>query len=412
MRTLFCILTVAALARPAFASGGFEIDEQSAKGVGMAGAQTAVADDPSAIYYNPAGLGFQPGFSALLGGNLIVARTHVTPDNVTVWYPGVAPTVFVSQRLGEHVAVGVGGFTNFAEHFSYPVNWRGRFQGSFIDIRTFMLQPTIALRPFSWLSLGVGLDVAFGSFDLYKGLDFGTAEGSVHAGGDAIGVGANVGLLVQLVPRYLQLGFSYRSRIDLDFDGHGAISAPPELQPVTGGLQRAQASLPLPHNLSAGLAGFIGHLVLTAEVKVSLWRDLQALTLTLTDPATNTMTQQSLTLAFRNTWAIRGGAQYGFLNERLHVRLGAGYDTTPVPVAALGPLAPDTNRALVSFGIGGRWRWLSVDVGYMAVFLLKTTSTSRDFAATYESFGQVISASLTVQLENVLQKHKVFQTND
>jgi long-chain fatty acid transport protein len=274
------------------------------------------------------------------------------------------------------------------------------------------LQPTLALRPFSWLSLGVGLDVALGSFDLYKGLEFGSGEGGVHAGATASGLGANVGLLVALVPRYLQLGFSYRSRIDLDFDGHGAISAPPELQAMAGGLQRAQTSLPLPHNLSVGLAGFLGPLILSTELKVSLWRDLSQLTLTLTDPASNMSQSQSLPLNFHNTWAIRGGAQYGFLGDRLRVRLGAGYDTTPVPTATLGPLAPDANRVLVSAGIGAKWRWLSVDVGYMAVFLLKTTSTNPDFVATYQSFGQIISASLTVQLEGVLQHHRVFHTED
>jgi long-chain fatty acid transport protein len=412
MRTLLTILTVAALARPALASGGFEIDEQSAQGVGMGGAQAAVANDPAAIYYNPAGIGFQPGFGALVGGNVVIARTHVMPDNLTLNYAAVAPTVFVAQRLGDHVAIGLGAFSNFAEHFSYPPNWRGRFQGFFVDITTLTLQPTIALRVFSWLSLGVGLDINFASFDIYKALDFGGGEGSVHAGADAIGIGANLGLLVHLVPRYLQLGFTYHSRIDLDFDGHGTITAPSELQSMTGGLQKASTSLPLPHNMSVGLAGFFGNLIVTAELKVSLWRDLQALTLTLTDPATNMTQTQSQFLGFRNTWAVRGGAQYGFLGDKLRVRIGAGYDTSPVTKDVLGPLVPDENRALVSVGVGVNWRWLSVDCGYMAVFLLKTTSTNRDFMATYDSFGQIVSLSATVRLEKVLQHHRVFHTED
>src|SRR3954451_7898666 len=107
MRIFLACVLVSALAPAAFASGGFEIDEQSAPGVGMAGAQTAIADDPSAIYYNPAGLGFQPGFGALIGGNLIIARTHVSPDGVTLWHTAFAPTVFVAQRIGSHVAFGV-----------------------------------------------------------------------------------------------------------------------------------------------------------------------------------------------------------------------------------------------------------------------------------------------------------------
>jgi long-chain fatty acid transport protein len=409
MRIIICMITVAALARPALASGGFEIDEQSAPSVGMAGAQTAVARDPAAIFYNPAGLGFQPGFGALVGGNLVIARTAVTPDNLTLWYATVAPTLFVAQRLGKHVSIGFGSFTNFGEHFSYPPTWRGRFAGYFIDITTATLQPTLAVRPFSWLSLGVGLDIALGSFDLYRALSFGAAEGGVHAGADAVGVGGNLGVMVQLVPRYLQLGFSYRSRIDMDFDGHASIMGPPELAAMTSGLQRARTTLPLPHNFAIGLATFLGDLILSAELKVSLWRDLSQLTLTLTDPVTNMSNAQMLALDYHNTWAIRVGAQYGFLRDQLHLRLGVGYDETPAPPSTLGPLAPDANRVLASFGIGGRWRWMAIDLGYLAAVLLKTTSTSPDFVATYQSLGQIVSLSLTVRFEDVLQSHRLWR---
>lgn len=403
------LLIVLAWARAAHAGGGFELDEQSAAGVGMAGAHAAVADDPSAIYYNPAGLGFQPGFGALIGGNLIIARTEVTPDKLTLWHPAVAPTLYVSQRFGRFIALGVGAFTNFGEHFSYPEGWRGRFQGYFIDITTATIQPTLAIRPFSWLSVGVGFDIMLGSFDLYRVVQLGPAEGNLHAGATATGLGGNVGVLVKLIPRYLNLGFSYRSRIDMDFDGRAAITTPPELQALSPGLQHAKVELPLPHNFQIGAATFVGHLVLSAQVNVSLWHDLSALTLTLTDPASGMSTSTAQPLDYHTTWAVRGGAQYGFAHDRLRLRIGAGYDTTPAPASTLGPLAPDANRVLVSAGVGLHFDWLSLDLGYMAVFLLKRTSTDPDLIATYDSFGQVISASATIKFERVLQHHRYFQ---
>jgi long-subunit fatty acid transport protein len=87
----------------------------------------------------------------------------------------------------------------------------------------------------------------------------------------------------------------------------------------------------------------------------------------------------------------------------VRVRLGIGYDTSPVPRSTLGPLLPDTDRVLVSAGVGLRWHWLSADLGYLLAFLLKTTSTNPDLIATYETFGQVISLSLTARFEEVLQ---------
>ncbi|HEX4460270.1 MAG TPA: outer membrane protein transport protein [Polyangia bacterium] len=409
MRKVICLLVALAWSPSAHAGGGFELDEQSAAGVGMAGAHAAVADDPAAIYYNPAGLGFQPGFGALVGGNLIIARTQVTPDNLTLWHPAFAPTIYVSQRFGKYIALGFGGFANFGEHFSYPEDWRGRFEGYFIDITTFTLQPTLAIRPFSWLSVGVGIDIMLGSFDTYRVVQLGSAEGNLHAGATATGLGGNVGLLVRLIPHYLNLGFAYRSRIDMDFNGRGAITTPPELQALSPGVQRATVSLPFPHNFQVGAAAFLGQLVLSAQVNVSLWRDLSALTLTLTDPTTNTSTSQAVPLDYHTAWSVRGGAQYGFSRDRLRVRLGAGYDESPAPTATLGPLAPDANRVVVSAGIGLKFEWLSLDLGYLVSFLLKKTSTDPDFIATYQSLGQVISASATIRFERVLQHHRYFQ---
>lgn len=407
MRHALAILTLFA-GGTAWAAGGIEFDEHSAAGVGMAGAQTAIADDPSAIYYNPAGLAFQPGFGALVGGNVIVARTHVSPDNLTLWHTAFAPTIFGAQRFGKYVSFGVGGFAEYGEHFNYPSDWRGRFQGFFIDLTTLDINPTLALRILPGLAIGVGLDVVPGSIEIYRGLQFGGAEGSVHVGADAVGVGGNVGLLVELWPKHFRFGFSYRSRVDLDFTGHGAISAPPELRSLTGGLQTASTTLVLPHHFSAATAFFWGHLALDAELRVSLYHDLDKVTLTLTDPNAPPgamPTQQQVILNSHNTWALRGGAQYGFLDDRLFARLGVGYDTTPVPTSTLGPLLPDTDRVLVSGGLGYRWHWAQVDVAYMAVILIKETSTNPDLIATYQSLGQVISLSFTARFTDFLQHH-------
>ena len=49
MRTLAMAFVLLA-GRLAAAQGGIEINEQSAPGIGMAGAQTAVANDPAAIH--------------------------------------------------------------------------------------------------------------------------------------------------------------------------------------------------------------------------------------------------------------------------------------------------------------------------------------------------------------------------
>src|SRR6185312_8767 len=119
-RILVVVVTLSSLPRLAHA-GGIEIDEQSARATGTAGAQTAVANDPAAIFYNPAGLVDQPGFNALVGGSIIYTWTRaITGDPPTVpttaTHTALLPTLFLSQRLGKHVALGAGMFTQWGEH--------------------------------------------------------------------------------------------------------------------------------------------------------------------------------------------------------------------------------------------------------------------------------------------------------
>ncbi len=57
-------------AAPAFPSG-FQLNTQGARAMGMGLAFTAVANDPSAIFFNPAGLGWQKSFDVEIGSSFI-----------------------------------------------------------------------------------------------------------------------------------------------------------------------------------------------------------------------------------------------------------------------------------------------------------------------------------------------------
>ena len=406
---LLVVVASLALSRTA-AAGGIELDEQSARATATAGAQTAVANDPSAIFYNPAGLVDQPGFNVLAGGNIIYTHTTATtlemPQTTTATHTAIIPLLFASQRFGKRVALGAGVFTQWGEHFGWPTNWPGRFIGQFIDITSATFDFSVSIRLLPFLSVGGGLDVVPASVDLYRAANFGAAEGSLHVGMNGIGVGGNVGFLVDLVPKWLRLGFMYRSRVDVDLDGHGVISAPVELSSLTGGRQIAKTTLILPHTLAAGLAVTPWHskLTLSADLRVTLWRDLQMLTLTLTNPDAPVGTpsqSQSLALGLHNSWALRFGGELRLLGGHLHLRLGVGYDSTPLPNENLGPLLPDAPRVEVAGGIGWHERWIALDAGYMAVILQNETSTSPDFRASYASTGHVISLTATLRFVRV-----------
>src|SRR4051795_1599429 len=59
---------------------GFGLFEQGAKATAMGGAFAATADDPSAIFYNPAGIAQQRHMSILAGGTIINFANEFTGD--------------------------------------------------------------------------------------------------------------------------------------------------------------------------------------------------------------------------------------------------------------------------------------------------------------------------------------------
>lgn len=404
MRQLFVVVMVVfGLAAPRSSlGGGFEIVEHSPQGIATVGAQTAVAEDAAAVFYNPAGLAFQPGFGALAGGAIAHVDTQVTATGEVIRtdHTGVAPTLFASQRLGRHFAIGIGSFANFAEHFKYPMNWSGRFLGSFVDVTTATINPSLAWRPIPRLALGVGLTVIPGSVDIYQAVNFGGGEGVAHAGLTGIGAGANAGVMAEIIPQYLRLGFSYRSRVDIDFSGRASLNAPPEVQGLVAGLFDARTTLPLPHNFTWAISSRpVERLTLSADVRYTLWSDVSTLTLLQTSPQMPGMTLENrVVLNLQNSWGVRGGAELRVLGARLRLRAGVGWDQTPVPRATLGPLIPDTDRVLVGAGVGYHARRWSLEAGYLAAILLESTATNPDLRASYSTVGHVVSAAFTVRL--------------
>src|SRR3981081_1929536 len=59
-------------------AAGFAIFEQGARGMGFAGAFTAQANDPSAIFHNAAGIAFLKGKQFYFGGTLIHPSSSFT----------------------------------------------------------------------------------------------------------------------------------------------------------------------------------------------------------------------------------------------------------------------------------------------------------------------------------------------
>jgi long-chain fatty acid transport protein len=148
----------------------------------MGTAYTAISDDGSAIYYNPAGFAFQAGTHMQMDAIAVVGLFRFfpseTPPGTVVpsnGYSGsVKPhfipvgTMAMSKRINEKLTAAFGlyvpyglaaNFTNFNDGDPDNTKFVGRFAGTRAALQAYWFQPTVAYKitPSSALAIGVAL---------------------------------------------------------------------------------------------------------------------------------------------------------------------------------------------------------------------------------------------------------------
>ncbi|MBI5509236.1 MAG: outer membrane protein transport protein [Deltaproteobacteria bacterium] len=370
------LMFVAAAAQAA----GFMIPEQGAAAVGRGGAFTAVADDASAIFYNPAGITQLGGVSAYVGFDLVRPRSSFVDDTSNITTVADAqtfylPTLYATGRVGELVAVGLGVNTPFGLGLSWPEGSPGRNVVSAQRLQTVFVSPVVAVDLEPWvagLSAAAGIDVVPASVELERDIFFGYVRGTAHMGGSALGVGGRLGLLYK--PAALQdlaVGLSWRTPVTLDFEGKADFDVAPEFRgslPQDGDIS---TRITLPHTLSAGLAyNPLPHLDVSVNVDWTGWSSYDQLAVTLPDNTTLTSIRD-----WHDSVAIRAGLEVEL--AALKVRGGYAFDPTPVPDRTLDFTLPDADRHVLTAGLGLRLP-ADVQVDVAGLYLLPRSRHTSD----------------------------------
>ena len=174
-------------------AGGLDLPTITASHQGTSNANGAEANDPSVLYYNPAGLarlkgGLQvsQGFSALIingkveadqngsrhgaatnqksdEGDSLAGDPNASGDPSTFW-PRVlgAGGAFISLPIDDMVTAGLGVFAPGGGNFNYKSDWTGAYQVDSIAIELININPSIGIRFDDKHSLGFGVSVIGG----------------------------------------------------------------------------------------------------------------------------------------------------------------------------------------------------------------------------------------------------------
>jgi long-chain fatty acid transport protein len=378
-----------------------------AKAAGMGTAFVAVADDPSAIKHNPAGLAGPRGTRIYGGVTAVIPSSKYESSSGTseesefqAFFP---PHLYVSSDLhSENLAVGLGIFSPFGiGGLTWPDTGLTRYASTESLIATLAVNPVVAFRVSPSLSVGFGVFYVYGLNTVERMVNqsaLGAGDARYRLAADGGGFGFNLGLLVTPCDTF-SLGFAYRSRTNVDQSGTVKLrSIAPALQPLFGGSSfktDVETTLRFPDDATAGVAFRpTESLTLAAELEWIGWSRFSSYDLDFERevPAAG-FADVSIPLDWRDGWVFKAGGEYK-INPSYALRFGYAYVTTPVPERTLSPDNPDADQHNFSIGFGYASKGLVVDAFYNANFFMDRKVENSILSGKYESFRHFIGLSI------------------
>ena len=391
-RVLCAALLLALAGAPAAARAqAFLHWEQSARGLGMGGATAAVADDPSAAFYNPGGIVRLPGTQVQIGGMLSGRSASFdafgAPDADADTRYAALPSLFATHAIA---AYWTGGFS-FTEPWRSELAWNdgadfvGRFRATESRLSAYSFDPVLAWHPVARVGIAAGLAIVEASF-LLERFEQDPVISAMAGGGpvelarssldlQATSIGWTAGAHWRARDD-LSVGLQYRSRVSVEFNGDVdfTIVASDSVRDLrfpsgerVGTLldqryvdQPARSRFVFPAIATGGVAWHpVEPVLLALDLQWTGWGEMEDVTLSFADTLLGDVTP----LDYDDTWSLRVGAE-ARPGGPLAVRVGFARVWSPAPFAAVGPLLPDADRSSISFGAGTRWRDVDFDAAY------------------------------------------------
>src|SRR2546425_9835966 len=374
-------------------AGGVSFTEQGAAASGKANAFTGEANDPSAIFYNPAGITQLPGTQLMIGTSIVkldsTFRCSTTPcenSQLQDQFP-IIPHFYITHRFkqwDERVSIGLGVYTPFGIVVDWPDNWQGRFNTTDARLRVTVYNPTVAYQVTPEFSAAAGIRIADAGAEFEQKFAIpllGIPESKVRIHDlEAHPIGWNVGLLYHLKEISTSVGLQFRSELQAKFNGEADFTGPAASAFAN---TKFHSSIKFPPQLILGISTkAIPRWTINADIEWEGWRTVGSIPKSFEDTA-GSFPQSGLNQRglrdWKNSYVFRLGAEYA-ATDQIALRGGFFYDQTPIPNETFEPTIPNADLYALTTGLGYRWEAISVDIAYLFGFYEKraTNASSLD----------------------------------
>ena len=358
-------------------ANGFALPDQDAFATGRGEAFVATADNPSAIYYNPAGISQLNG-NNLRGGfyGIYYNPSYSPPNNPLFQNAGntyhssynlaAIPQLFFTHTFTNSIlSVGLGVYAPFGGNIDWPQDSGLSIAGTQGKLTYLSINPVVGLKLAPGLSIGGGITANYVKMEFEQGLIYPPSTRNInfyHFSGDGWSVGYNLGILWKPIEQ-ISLGATFRGAATVDLNGHS------EFEESASSVQ--DTTLPAQMNMTFPIVAVFG----VSYRPTPKWNvEFDANYTDWASFGNTTINQQGnfqlgvspnvpVTLDWQASWMYELGVTRYF-SRGWHLSAGYAFNENSVPSAYYTPLAADMDRHFFSAGIGHDGKRFDCDLAY------------------------------------------------
>jgi long-chain fatty acid transport protein len=369
---------------------GFRNPPSSSSGIAKGGANSVFVEDSSAVAYNPANLALIQTADSQL--NVALAYSELSWKNAAIeaeseWV--ALPSVFSAIPVGENGLVfGLGITTPYGQ----GVTWdRSGISAAYplaiyeAQMQMVNISPALAMPVTSNLVVGVALDIAYSTLELKQNISGVLPYDIVgHADVSGAGVGAHAGI-TWLITEKQRVALTCQSPIYIKYEGDFTI------EDDGGALGGAfdgdlETSIKFPTIIKIGYGVQLSDaLQLEAQVEWLQWSLYNKANF----KSSSVLANQVLAQNWNDTWTFAVGGSYK-LSEAWTLSFGYAFIESPIPDETYAPSFPDSDRHVISSGVGFNQGGHCVDVSYAYSIFDDRTASGSPYSGNYEIAADLV----------------------
>jgi long-chain fatty acid transport protein len=410
---LLALMVSGALAMKASANG-FRLPDQDAFATARGEAFVATADNPSAIYYNPAGITQLEG-NNLRGGlygiylDSSFSPPHTAPNHGHTYdnqdnYAAVPQIFYTYTPTNIPVSFGLGFYAPYGGKTSWPQDTGFRSVAIDGSLTYLTINPVVAFKVLPSLSIGGGLMVNYANMNMEQGLSYfqNPLTNFFRFSGDGWSVGYNLGLLWQPHEK-VSIGASFRSLATVTLDGQTTYEKQPFISATN---QSAKADFKFPITAIVGISYRpTPKWNIEFDADFTDWSSFGSNTIHQASSSPGIAQNIPMTLDWQPSWMYEFGVTRYF-DSGWHASVGFVYNENSVPNAYYTPLAADMDRYFLSAGAGYKGKHFNFDIAYQFGYgpthtvtgskpsSIPAVTTGQNANGSYDFMSHAVSASV------------------